>query len=83
MCTGMSAGAVCLKKPHHIVTLQFSEVVKDHAKWMKCSRKISAKTTISDSYFGGNGLILLLLATPLVSVLKIIVLPKQEPQATG
>ena len=26
-------GAESLKKPHHIVTLQFSEVVKDHAKW--------------------------------------------------
>ena len=23
--------AICLKKPHHIITLQFSEVVKDHA----------------------------------------------------
>ena len=29
----MAAGAVCLKKPHHIVILQFSEVVKDHAKY--------------------------------------------------
>ena len=24
-------GADCLKKPHHIVTLRFIEVVKDHA----------------------------------------------------
>ena len=24
-CTGMAAGAVCLKKPHDIVTLSFSE----------------------------------------------------------
>ena len=31
MHTGMAAGAVSLKKPHHIITLQFSEVVKDHA----------------------------------------------------
>ena len=28
---GTVAGAVSLKKPHHIVTLRFSEVVKDHA----------------------------------------------------
>ena len=27
-------GADSLKKPHHIVTLQFSEVVKDHVKTM-------------------------------------------------
>ena len=27
-------GAECLKKPHHIVTLQFSEVVKDHANYI-------------------------------------------------
>ena len=33
-CTGMAAGAVCLKKPHHIVILQFSEVVKGHANWL-------------------------------------------------
>ena len=26
----MAAGAVSLKKPHHIITLRFSEVVKDH-----------------------------------------------------
>ena len=32
MCAGTTAGPVCLKKPHHIVTLQFSEVVKDHDK---------------------------------------------------
>ena len=32
-CTGMSAGAVCLKKPHHIVILWFSEVVKGHANY--------------------------------------------------
>ena len=31
MCAVTAAGAVSLKKPHHIVTLQFSEVVKDHA----------------------------------------------------
>ena len=31
MCTGMAAGAVCLKKPHHIVILRLSEVVKGHA----------------------------------------------------
>lgn len=30
----MVAGAVCLKKPHHIIILQFSEVVKGHAKYM-------------------------------------------------
>ena len=28
----MAVGAVCLTKPHHIVILRFSEVVKDHAK---------------------------------------------------
>ena len=28
-------GADSLKKPHHIITLQFSEVVKDHAKYQK------------------------------------------------
>ena len=27
-------GAESLKKPHHIVTLRFSEVVKDHAKYL-------------------------------------------------
>ena len=27
----MAAGAVSLKKPHHIITLRFSEVVDDHA----------------------------------------------------
>ena len=27
----MVAGAVSLKKPHHIVILRFSEIVKDHA----------------------------------------------------
>ena len=31
MCTGMAAGAVYLKNPHHILILRFSEVVKDHA----------------------------------------------------
>ena len=30
-CAAKAAGAVSLKKPHHIITLQFSEVVKDHA----------------------------------------------------
>ena len=29
----MAAGAVSLKKPHHIITLQFSEIVKGHAKY--------------------------------------------------
>ena len=29
-------GAESLKKPHHIITLQFSEVVKDHAKYKTC-----------------------------------------------
>ena len=29
----MAAGAVCLKKPHHIIILWFSEVVKGHAKF--------------------------------------------------
>ena len=28
----MEPGAVCLKKPHHIIILRFSEVVKGHAK---------------------------------------------------
>ena len=28
------AGAESLKKPHHIVNLRFSEVVKDHANYM-------------------------------------------------
>ena len=28
-CAGMEAGAFSLKKPHHIITLRFSEVVKD------------------------------------------------------
>ena len=27
-------GAESLKKPHHIVTLRFSEVVKDHANYL-------------------------------------------------
>ena len=27
-------GADCLKKPHHIVTLRFIEVVKDHANYL-------------------------------------------------
>ena len=31
----MAAGAVCLKKPHHIVILRFSEVVKGHANKFK------------------------------------------------
>ena len=31
MCAGTAAGAVRLKKPHHIKTLRFSEVVKGHA----------------------------------------------------
>ena len=30
MHAGTAAGTVSLKKPHHIVTLQFSEVVKSH-----------------------------------------------------
>ena len=30
----MMASAVCLKKPHHIVTLRFIEVVKDHARYV-------------------------------------------------
>ena len=30
-----NAGAVSLKKPHHVITLRFSEVVKDHAKSLK------------------------------------------------
>ena len=33
MCTGRAAGAVCLKKPHHIVRLRFSVVVKGHANY--------------------------------------------------
>ena len=32
-CTGMMACAVCLKKPHHIVILRFSEVLKGHANF--------------------------------------------------
>ena len=32
-CTGI--GAVSLKKPHHIATLWFSEVVNDHPNWSK------------------------------------------------
>ena len=31
----MAAGAVSLKKPHHIITLRFSEVVNDHANYVK------------------------------------------------
>ena len=31
-CAGTAAGAVSLKKPQHIITLRFSEVVKDHAR---------------------------------------------------
>ena len=30
----MAAGAVCLKKPHPIVILLFSEVVKGHANYI-------------------------------------------------
>ena len=30
-CSGTAAGAVSLKNPHHIITLRFSEVVKDDA----------------------------------------------------
>ena len=37
-CTSMAAGAVSLKNPHHIITLRFSEAVKDHAN-RKCMRK--------------------------------------------
>ena len=33
-------GAESLKKPHHIVTLQFSEVVKDHAKCLEMAHCI-------------------------------------------
>ena len=29
---GGCTGAVSLKRPHHIITLRFSEAVKDHAK---------------------------------------------------
>ena len=29
----MVAGAISLKKPYHIITLRFSEVVKDHANY--------------------------------------------------
>ena len=29
-CTGMTAGALSLKKPYHITTLSFSKVVNDH-----------------------------------------------------
>ena len=35
-CTGMAAGAICLKNPHDIVTLSFSEFffqVEGQAKW--------------------------------------------------
>ena len=31
MCASTTAGPVCLKKPHRVITLRFSEVVKDHA----------------------------------------------------
>ena len=31
MCAGTADGAGSLKKSHHIVTLRFSEEVKDHA----------------------------------------------------
>ena len=40
-------GADSLKKPHHIVTLQFSEVVKDHANY----EPISIKTKFSKKMF--------------------------------
>ena len=30
-CSGTAAGTVCLKKPHHIIILLFSELVKGHA----------------------------------------------------
>ena len=33
----MAAGAVSLKKPHHIITLRFSDVVKDRAKYLQCT----------------------------------------------
>ena len=35
MCVGMAGDTVCLNKPHHIVTLWFSEVVKDHVNCIK------------------------------------------------
>ena len=33
MCAGTVTGAVSLKKPHHIITLLFIEVAKDHANY--------------------------------------------------
>ena len=35
----MAAGAVSLKKPHYIITLRFSEVVNDHAKYERSRSK--------------------------------------------
>ena len=37
-------GADSLKKPHHIITLRFSDVVKDHAKCM-CIKKTADTLT--------------------------------------
>ena len=34
MHASMAAGAVSVKKPHHIITLRFSEVVNDHANYI-------------------------------------------------
>ena len=36
---GAAAGAVSLKKPHDIITLRFSEVVKGHANYVKNSNR--------------------------------------------
>ena len=42
MATGNSAavGAISWKKPNHIITLWFSEVVDDQGKWNKVHRPV-------------------------------------------
>ena len=39
----MVAGAACLKKPHHIVLLRFSEVVKGHANYLTQQKTLPFK----------------------------------------
>ena len=51
MHAGTAAGAVSLKKTHHIITLQFSEVVKDHANCIKNVKSFVIQITLFDSIF--------------------------------
>ena len=46
MCTSTAASDVSLKKPHHIITMRFSEVVNDHAKYLRIFYSIGCFTDI-------------------------------------